>query len=132
MIKKLENDRDVLQALLDGETLGETYNETFAAIWYMKDNKVKTTSNFTAIPIYHEGLNIISRTIDINGYSVPEPLRDIPVEGTIVYYTMSCSKDGFEYKEIYRDLLEKGLLHLSAENAIFHRKALESFTLNNT
>lgn len=70
------------------------------------------------------------KTININGYEVPEPLRVAPVMET-EYYT--CELDqvctffwegcGFD-----KNKLKLGLVHSTKEAAELHRKALLSFT----
>lgn len=73
------------------------------------------------------------RTININGYEVPEPLRTAPCVGTTVYYPclskfsrVNCNK--FWDTSVSDMLLESGLLHLTREAAEIHAKALLSFT----
>lgn len=74
-----------------------------------------------------------SSTIIINGFEVPEPLREIP-EGDWNLYVPNISRK-FLYSDVIphdkvfiRDTLNKGLLHLTKEAAILHAKALLSFT----
>ena len=70
------------------------------------------------------------RTININGFEVPEPLRHEPSDGT-VYYVLDMSEvivlkwtsDVSEYQ-----WLKAGLIHLTRENAEKHIEALLSFT----
>ena len=72
------------------------------------------------------------KTININVYEVPEPLREAPANGTACYYPntvsvlVSCT--GYENDSIDRLRLEKGLLHLSRGAAKKHLEALLSFT----
>lgn len=73
------------------------------------------------------------RTININGFEVPEPLRTAPCEGTEVYLP-SLDGHGLVARKrfvdnIFDDLrLKRGLLHLTKEAAEMHAKALLSFT----
>lgn len=78
------------------------------------------------------------KTILINGYKVPEPLRVAPPYNTSVYIVDLSNKDNYvrdpfgcnEYA--YIPLLDKGLMHLSKEAAELHAKALLSFTTTTT
>lgn len=73
------------------------------------------------------------RTININGYEVPEPLRTSPCVGTDVYYP-SLDGHGLVARNKFVDntfnnlRLKRGLLHLTKEAAEMHAKALLSFT----
>ncbi len=77
------------------------------------------------------------RTININGYEVPEPLRIAPSPDTTVYavgithtkFIMEHTYDNARYW--HKQLLNKGLLHLTKEAAELHAKALLSFTIVN-
>ena len=82
-------------------------------------------------------LRIKTDTININGIEVPEPMREMPPEGTSVYWpgfgsesddTHTESADVGYYPTMLPDLLRKGLLHLTKEAATIHAKALLSFT----
>ena len=70
------------------------------------------------------------RTININGFEVPEPLRNIPPCGTeyflielptVLYMTWTNYDDEYDW-------LKAGLIHLTRENAEKHLEALLSFT----
>jgi hypothetical protein len=73
------------------------------------------------------------KTININGFEVPEPVRE-PLEAGQEYYapcldigSLYCNftwnYDNYDFK-----LLERGIIHLDKESAIKHAKALLSFT----
>ena len=75
------------------------------------------------------------RTININGFEVPEPVRE-PLENEQKYYIPSLAFDailtiswGNDKDE--NEWLKKGLIHLTSEAAEIHAKALLSFTQNN-
>ena len=75
------------------------------------------------------------KTININGYEVPEPVRTKPNKGTHYYYYLSDLTSCAFCKRIYWNddpndnyYLESGLVHLNEEAAIQHAKALLSFT----
>ena len=77
-------------------------------------------------------------TITINGFKVPEPLREMPLDGTTVYwpdfyYTTKRSGVVGSYANTSRPdlaaMLRCGLLHLTPEAARAHAQALISFTI---
>lgn len=77
-------------------------------------------------------------TITINGFKVPEPLREMPPDGTVVYWpnfhytTRRSSVVGSCPNASGPDLaamLRCGLLHLTQEAARAHAQALISFTI---
>lgn len=73
------------------------------------------------------------RTININGHEVPEPLREVSTNLRKVYMTCPQAKPGFRLlgtgsPEVIDELLDKGMLHDTAEAAEAHAKALLSFT----
>lgn len=76
------------------------------------------------------------KTININGFEVPEPLRKAPVDGTKVYLVdlailLESKIIGYVYQQSVvanRFFLEAGVLHLTKEAAELHAKALLSFT----
>ena len=75
------------------------------------------------------------KTININGYEVPEPLRLVPEEATLVYLvhttpTFVNQKLVYSSGTNHDTLLNLGLLHSSQEAAELHAKALLSFTVN--
>jgi len=71
------------------------------------------------------------RTININGYGVPEPLREAPASGSSYFYAKLIagsdvswwSGDNIDYMR-----LEAGIVHATPEAAELHSKALRSFT----
>jgi len=75
----------------------------------------------------------VLKTIKIGEFDVPEPLREAPEKGTKVYIAYI-----YPYKEInwflytngtlHEVYLQRGLLHLTAEAATLHAKALLTFT----
>ena len=73
------------------------------------------------------------KTIDINGYEVPEPLQKAPEGGTMYWYPntsdthVSCSYYYSQY-QYHIDRLVNGLVHLTQESAQEHLDALLSFT----
>lgn len=74
------------------------------------------------------------RTININGFEVPEPVRE-PLQDWQKYFIPSLASDngidchtwhGDEYDDKW---LAKGIIHLTKEAAETHAKALLSFTM---
>ena len=74
------------------------------------------------------------KTVNINGYEVPEPLRVQPADGTVCYYpdTLYVAVEKTTYRNadgsFHTPVLKAGLLHLSSEAAKLHLEALLSFT----
>jgi hypothetical protein len=73
------------------------------------------------------------RTIIINGYEVPEPVRE-PLQDWQEYYmpsiTFEAGADCYTWRgdKYDNNWLEKGIIHLTKEAAETHAKALLSFT----
>lgn len=68
-------------------------------------------------------------TINIGGHSVPRPLSTAPEEGTDVYIVSLMGKDLRAIGEwcnnsYYQGHLKRGIVHITAEAAIAHAKAL--------
>lgn len=75
------------------------------------------------------------KTILINGYEVPEPLRAAPEEGTVIYTIdvdstelVSCPFNFLPTQTVQLRWLARGILHSTKEAAQLHAKALLSFT----
>ena len=74
-----------------------------------------------------------TRTININGFEVPEPLREAPKEDTEVFLLNVCSQSLVDQDEYwntpsYNRILGLGIMHLTREAAEIHARALLSFT----
>ena len=120
---------EILRAIADGEDIEAFYDEEWYGVVPM-----------TALRYTYDGdipLRIKPKTININGIEVPEPMREMPPEGTSVYWpgfgpdsgdTHTESADVGCYPAMLPDLLRKGLLHLTKEAATIHANALLSFT----
>ena len=120
---------EILRAIADGEDIEAFYDEAWFGVMPM-----------TALRYIYEGdipLRIKPRVININGIEVPKPLREMPPEGTSVYWpgfgpdsgdTHTESADVGYYPAMLPYLLRKGLLHLTEEAAAIHANALLSFT----
>lgn len=72
------------------------------------------------------------RTIKINGYDVPEPLREAPTRGTVVWLTNlhfgRSTQQIWDGMENHLAWLQLGLIHLTQEAAQAHIDALLAFT----
>jgi len=73
------------------------------------------------------------RTININGFEVPEPVRQIlPYES--IYYVPDIGHPEASLESMWQDdeidihRLDQGIVHLNNDAAIAHAKALTSFT----
>ena len=75
------------------------------------------------------------KTININGYEVPEPCKEPLEEGTRYFYVntgaLSCEGGGIStWLNDFADRLrlQTGIIHLTREATKLHLKALLSFT----
>lgn len=80
-------------------------------------------------------LRVKPRTISINGYDVPEPVREPLKDDQLYYYPVLSENIYYDTYHWYMDgdeqdmkLLNSGLIHLTAEAAELHAKSLLSFT----
>jgi hypothetical protein len=72
-----------------------------------------------------------TKTININGFEVPEPMRVKPEKGSKYYLTeVDMGARDIEWDDDATDnrWLKSGICHATAEAAELHRKALLSFT----
>lgn len=96
--------------------------------WYPLSNHPKWDSNYN-----YRRKAVKPKTININGYEVPEPLQNAPEGGTMYWYPntsdthVSCSYYYSQY-QYNIDRLVNGLVHLTKEAAQKHLDALLSFT----
>ena len=74
-----------------------------------------------------------ANTININGYDVPQPVRE-PLDNGDMYYAASPTTHGtpiraeWRHDEFDKNALKNGLIHLSKKAVKKHNKALKSFT----
>lgn len=129
------NHREILQALLDGETLvrGKT------TVNLINDCLVYDLGTTEQVPVHNLCVDIPSlwkikpKTININGFEVPEPLRT-KLNYAQTYYIVDLSTsrvvetDHWDDTSMDNRRLEAGLIHLTKEAAEKHREALLSFT----
>jgi hypothetical protein len=131
-MKQINNQREFMQALLDGETV---LSDGGGGCWELKENRIYASPGLVPIPTYFP-IYIKQKTININGFDVPEPLRKAPEDGAMCYCAFfSGGPYSFNFiQEFYPHVvwLETGVLHYSAESAEIHRNALLSFTRQDT
>ena len=124
--------KNFMEALLRGDTLKDGDHE-----WKLDldtgDLLVKGCGNM-GYPVHAYGVYIKPKTININGFIVPEPERK-PLERYTSYFLVDITARptaNIHYKwcdgEIDTRCLEAGLIHLTREAADLHIKALLSFT----
>ena len=120
---------EILRAIADGEEIQAFYDRG----WH--DTVPRSAVQYLGGDMYP--LRIKPKVININGIEVPEPMREMPPEGTSVYWpgfgpdsgdTHTESADVGCYSAMLPYLLRKGLLHLTKEAATIHANALLSFT----
>ena len=130
-MKQINNQREFMQALLDGETVFNNH-DYFRAYWKLNGNIVDIIGGLKKYPKKYP-VYIKQKTININGFEVPEPLRAIPVntENFWVVEINGCVWLNSSSVYIKHALLD-GTLHLLKENAEIHRNALLSFTRQDT
>ena len=105
--------------------------------WYSEITGTWNTKSFDDDTFYSHAKYRIKpeppKTININGYEVPEPLRVAPDKGTYVYiagiYTL-LAEHCFKWDDgtLAMCALKAGMLHLTREAAEVHTEALRSFT----
>jgi len=90
-----------------------------------------------SLPCFHENMDfrLKQKTININGYKVPEPERVAPRYGDKYFKPSDYNKKGYACHVWCNDqddfrALENGVVHLTPEAAITHGKAIYSFTRN--
>lgn len=128
------NHREVLEALLAGETLVDVNNEVTVRF---EENNIVSIHSFSGFSITLENISLLDwkikhKTININGYEVPEPIRVRPREGELYYipYLTDSKVQTFKFAESITTSrwLKEGLLHKTKEAAELHLEALLSFT----
>jgi hypothetical protein len=128
------NHKEVLEALLAGETLVDLQD---------KNISLRLDGNIIIDEVLRKKSNIIlgsweikPKTININGFEVPEPVRK-PLDNGESYYLAGITKIDSDCVATWHNnlcdynWLQKGLIHLTKEAAILHTKALLSFTEKN-
>lgn len=136
----MKNHREMFEALLDGETLEEFDGYTLILqdgdlVYKNKDGLIATLGNLSLRK--PTDWKIKPKTININGFEVPEPVKQ-PLPNTTIYFIPNLSAlidtdaitDDFGWRSDDNDFLflSRGIIHLTREAAELHAKALLSFT----
>jgi hypothetical protein len=129
------NHREVLEALLAGETLVDL-NDKEVTLRLDSDTIVATHNHFelsgSVDSICLFDWKIKPRTININGYEVPEPMRVKPNSGDKFYavYLSAGTVECFTFDDSMtcNRWFNQGLAHKTREAAELHLEALLSFT----
>lgn len=127
------------QTMTRKEVLLALANETAT----LHDIEITWGTKAAWIALKETGLNTVFRdgtdfrrkqkTIKVNGVDVPEPLKEMPAARTRYYVPslhdedLYCSLTSCN-DEYDKRVLERGLMHLSRENAIAHAKAILGIT----
>lgn len=131
-MNKMLSVKEVFEALLKGEVLVDITDRT-TKIYLDTEGNLRDEDGDVVRDISLYDWIIETKTININGYEVPEPIRAVPkIEET--YYAASL-ENGIvkEYKFQYggticSDLFKRGILHSTKGAAKLHLNALLSFT----
>lgn len=135
----MKNHKEMFEAILAGETLLSISTQEYKLIEgkvCVKHPNEDTWSIYSCSFPHYGNVEIKKRTININGFEVPEPERNAPKMGT-VWYAPEIGSSDLEDLAIVNDwegdpwdinMLKSGLVHLSKENAELHANALLSFT----
>jgi len=120
----MKNHREIFQSLVNGETL---INDEGIEL-FIKENGYINRYDYFQIN-ESEKFYIKPKTININGFDVPDPIRIKPEEGQQVWHGFSTVMFNYNDNNYFiKEWLDNGLLHDNLEAAHLHRKALLSFT----
>ena len=124
------NHREVLEALLAGETLVDVADSGITIRFNGTNILDQESEEQETICLFD--WKVKPRTISINGYEVPEPIRVRPRKDELYYipYLTDSKVQAFKFAESIttRRWFKEGLLHKTKEAAELHLKALLSFT----
>lgn len=124
------NHREVLKALLAGETLVDAEDDRITR--RLAGDSIIDQNSISEDAIALIDWKVKPRTININGYEVPEPIRVKPNRGDNFYAV--CLSAGTVECFTFNDSMtcnrwfNQGLAHKTREAAELHLKALLSFT----
>jgi hypothetical protein len=129
------NHREVLEALLAGETLVDLKDDKITR--RLEGDSIIDQNSISEDAIALEDWKIKPKTISINGFEVPEPVKEpLPVgkrffiPNLAVTHPQSTLSSFTFWSGVEADMiwLQRGLIHLTEEAAIEHAKVLLSFT----
>lgn len=119
MIKLTENQREILQALLDGKDI-EVMSST--GDFY----EIDTVSQFFTSSYFGHALRVKPRTIVVNGVEVPEPIKVKPACGTMFY--TAAPNPGLSFKWFDdgcdNEYFNAGICHSTPVAAALHWEAM--------
>lgn len=134
----MKSHKEMFEALLAGKTLVSKQKTYTPEISLLDNGQLSRTSCKNNLKLLFDlplaAWKIKQKTININGFEVPEPLFEKPEIGTEYYVPDMNSRNSFVDSftwvndPIDKDYFEKGLVHLTEEAAELHAKALLSFT----
>ena len=131
----MKNHKELFEALLAGEIL-ECAEGLGKTIFLSPDGfvQIEGHAGFPSKSLLYSDWEIRPKTININGFEVPEPVKT-PLKYNTVYSIPSITQlEGrFFQRTWFNDnidhyYLNSGLIHLTKEAAELHAKALLSFT----
>jgi hypothetical protein len=118
----------VLRAIADGEPPSNF--ECLSSKWTLQTwESADDYSSWVYSPGTNWQLRRKQKTIKVNGFDVPEPVRE-PLKSATYYFVPVPTLDDFcddqEWMDALGDKLwlSRGLIHLTKENAIAHAKAM--------
>jgi hypothetical protein len=126
------NHREILQALLDGETIVDTSNLSVTLVnTKLVYNKGLSTERIVCNLSFVHLFQIKPKTININGFEVPCPIRKLNDKQVYYWINVALGIVNTTYFASYDEdnaRLVNGVVHLTKEAAELHLKALLSFT----
>jgi hypothetical protein len=124
------NHREVLEALLAGETLVDLYDDKITR--RLDGDSIIDQNSISEDAIALIDWKVKPKTININGYKVPEPIRIRPRKDELCYipYLSDSKVQEFNFADSITSSrwFNQGLLHKTREAAELHLDALLSFT----
>jgi hypothetical protein len=127
---KMLNHREVLEALLAGETLVDLYDDKITR--RLDGDSIIDQNSISEDAIALIDWKVKPKTININGYKVPEPIRIRPRKDELCYipYLSDSKVQEFNFADSITSSrwFNQGLLHRTKKAAELHLEALLSFT----
>ncbi|WP_026470077.1 hypothetical protein [Alkanindiges illinoisensis] len=119
---------EYLKAWADGQEV-EVKRDEHGSCW----RDVPKTASLSAFESDMNEFRIKPKTININGFEVPEPVRKPLDSGCEYWYVNHACEHGYgadnwDSNKFHRIRLRNGAVHLTQEAAELHARALLSFT----
>ena len=126
------NHKEVLEALLAGKVLRDVVDKDII-VFKGTNGRLYDDEGEPLEELYLNGWELIPETININGIEVPMPERKELICNTLYYIPNPDHLDLYAFCFWCNNMsdklrLERGLIHLTKENAIAHAKAIISLT----